>query len=358
MTEKKYLTLSESYITVNGEEIKKPVVAYEEYGNPEGPVVLLCHGGLSDQHAADVTEADPYPGWWDKLVGAGNVFDTDIFRIISMNALGSIAGTSSAVTTNSDTGKPYGKDFPYVSMEDMARFTKQALEELGVKKVFWAAGLSMGSLMLMNLAVLFPEFVGAITPVATSAYMTSGGIAIHNVFINSIQNTPGWKNGESNSFDVRNAVMVMAQMSKVYYTHYSQYEYMTAGNTDQMAKEKQLSEYLMAGMEAYADGHDANCVISCLRACNSYSIANGFDGFEEAYKRLNMPALVISVNTDPEFPPHYGKEMADGINAQHPGNAEHIVIESIYGHLGCVLEGAKLQAAMLPFKEKLLKSLR
>lgn len=63
MTEKKYLTLSESYITVNGEEIKKPVVAYEEYGNPEGPVVLLCHGGLSDQHAADVTEADPYPGW-------------------------------------------------------------------------------------------------------------------------------------------------------------------------------------------------------------------------------------------------------------------------------------------------------
>ena len=354
MTEKKFLTLSKSYFTVQGEEIKTPVVAYEEYGIPDGPVVLLCHGGLSNQHAADVTEVDPNPGWWGKLVGPGNVFDTDKFRILSLNALGSIAGTSSAITVNPDTGESYGKDFPYVSMEDMARFTKQALEELGVKKVFWAAGLSMGSLMLLNMAVLFPEFVGAITPVATAPYMTSGGIAIHNVFINSIRNTPGWKKGEMDSFDVRNAIMVMSQMSKVYYTHYALYENMTEGNNDQLAKEQQLSEYLMAGMEVYADGHDANCVIACLRACNSYSIANGFGSFEEAYKRLSMPALVISINTDPEFPPHYGKELADGINAQHPGNAEYTVIESIYGHLGCVLEGEKLRTAMLPFKEKLL----
>lgn len=355
MTEKKFLTLSHSFTTVNGVEIKEPVVAYEEYGNPDGPVVLLCHGGLSNQHAADVTEVDPVPGWWDKLVGPGNIFDTDTFRILSLNALGSIAGTSSAITINPDTGKPYGKDFPYITMEDMARFTKQALGDLGVKKVFWAAGLSMGSLQLMNLAVLFPEFVGAVTPVATSAYMTSGGIAIHNVFINSIRNTPGWENGDNSSFDVRNALMVMSQMSKVYYTHYSLYEKMTEGMDDQLEKEQKLSDYLMAGVEAYPDGHDANCVIACLRACNSYSLANGFGSLDAAYARLSMPALVISVDTDPEFPPHYGKELADGINAHHPGNAQHTVIKSINGHLGCVLEGEQLQDAMAPFKARLLE---
>lgn len=355
MTEKKFLTLSHSYTTVNGVEIKEPVVAYEEYGNPDGPVILLCHGGLSNQHAADVTEVDPAPGWWDKLVGPGNIFDTDKFRILSLNALGSIAGTSSAITVNPDTGKPYGKDFPYITMEDMARFAKQALGDLGVEKVFWAAGLSMGSLMLMNLAVLFPEFVGAVTPVATSAYMTSGGIAIHNVFINSIRNTPGWENGDNSSFDVRNALMVMSQMSKVYYTHYSLYEKMTEGMDDQLEKEQKLSDYLMAGVEAYPDGHDANCVIACLRACNSYSLANGFGSLDAAYARLDMPALVISVDTDPEFPPHYGKELADGINAHHPGNAQHTVIKSINGHLGCVLEGEQLQDAMAPFKARLLE---
>ena len=357
MTEKKFLTLSTSYTTINGAEIKQPVVAYEEYGNPDGPVVLLCHGGLSNQHAADITDVDPAPGWWDKLVGSGNIFDTDKFRILSLNALGSIAGTSSAITIDPDTGKPYGKNFPYITMEDMARFTKQALEDLGVEKVFWAAGLSMASLLLLNPAVLFPDFVGAITPVATSAYMTSGGIAIHNVFINSIQNTPGWQSGKSDSFDVRNAVMVMSQMSKVYYTHYSLYEKMTEGMTDQLAKEKQLSDYLMAGMEAYADGHDANCVIACLRACNSYNLANGFSSLDEALGRLNMPALVINVDTDPEFPPHYGRELVDGINAHYPGLAEHVIIHSINGHLGCVLEGEQLKAAMEPFKVGLLQSI-
>lgn len=354
MTTKKFITLSKSYTTINGAEIKKPVVAYEEYGNPTGPVILLCHGGLSNQHAAGVTDVDPALGWWDKLVGPGNIFDTEKFRILSLNALGSIAGTSSAITIDPDTGKPYGKSFPYITMEDMARFTKQALEELGVKKVFWAAGLSMGSLMLLNLAVLFPEFVGAVTPVATASYMTSGGIAIHNVFINSIRNTPGWDKGDNTSFDVRNALMVMSQMNKVYYTHYSLYEKMTEGMTDQLEKEKKLSDYLMAGMETYPYGHDANCVITCLRACNSYSLANGFGSLEAAYARMSMPALVISVDTDPEFPPHYGKELVDGINAHHPGSAQHAVIKSINGHLGCVLEGEQLKEMMAPFKAQLM----
>jgi len=107
MVEKKFLNLSASFITEGGVEIKQPVAAYEEYGNPQGPVVLLCHGGLSNQHAADVTDVDKNPGWWDKLVGPGNVFDTDIFRILSINALGSIAGTTSATSINPDTGKKY-----------------------------------------------------------------------------------------------------------------------------------------------------------------------------------------------------------------------------------------------------------
>ncbi|MBR6353160.1 MAG: hypothetical protein IKS25_03465 [Oscillospiraceae bacterium] len=88
MVEKKYLHLNASFFTEEGVEIKQPVAAYEEYGNPEGPVVLLCHGGLSNQHAADVTDVDKAPGWWDKLVGPGNVFDTELFRILSINAIG------------------------------------------------------------------------------------------------------------------------------------------------------------------------------------------------------------------------------------------------------------------------------
>lgn len=353
MVEKKIISLSSSYVTKGEIEIKKPVVAYEEYGNPNGPVILLCHGGLSNQHAADVTAADPVPGWWDKLVGAGLVFDTDEFRILSLNALGSMFGTTGPTSINPDTGKVYGKDFPYLTLEDHARFLKQALGELGVEKVYWAAGLSMGSLTILNLAVLYPEFVGALTPVATAAYMTAGGMAYHNAIINSIRLSPNWCGGDYGDDQVLHAVNAMAQINKVYFTHYSLYEKMLEGITDQLEKEQKLAEYLQNGSEAYAKSHDANAMITCLRACNSFNLANNFSSLDEAFARLDMPMLVISVDTDGEFPPKYGREIADGVNAHHPGKAEHVVITSTYGHLGCVLEGEQLKSAMSPFKERI-----
>jgi len=355
MVEKKFLNLSASFITEGGVEIKQPVAAYEEYGNPQGPVVLLCHGGLSNQHAADVTDVDKNPGWWDKLVGPGNVFDTDIFRILSINALGSIAGTTSATSINPDTGKKYGKDFPYITMVDHANFLKQVLGELGVEKLFWAAGLSTGSLAVMNLAVLYPEFVGAITPVASAAYMTVGGMAIHNCFIESIKQAEGWADGEDNNAAVRNAIGVMSMISKVYYTHYSLFETMTKDIKGQLAREEFLTNYLAAGQEAYADGHNANAVITCLRACNSYDIGKGYNSLDEAFARLSMPALVISTDTDPEFPPQYGKEIVDGINKHYPGNASFHMLHSVHGHLACVVEGEQLKEAMMPFKLRLLE---
>ena len=186
---------------------------------------------------------------------------------------------------------------------------------------------------------------------------TAKSVCIPATIVGLIRNTPGWQQEGSASLDARNAVMVMSQMSKVYFTHYSLYEKMTEGMTDQPAKEELLANYVSAGMEAYADGHDANCVITCLRACNSYSLANGFDSLDAAFARLSMPALVISVDTDPEFPPHYGRELVDGINAHHPGRAEQAVVHSIHGHMGCVLEADQLKAAMGPFQRYLKERL-
>lgn len=353
MVEKKKIILSHSFITENGDEIKFPEAAYEEYGNPLGKVILLCHGGLSNQHAADVTEEDPAPGWWDKLVGKGNVFDTDLFRIISVNALGSMFGTTGATSINPDTGKRYGKTFPYITLEDQARFLKQVLDELGVEKIFWAAGLSMGSLTILNLAVLYPDYIGALTPVATAAYMTAGGMAYHNAIINGLKLSPNWNDGDYDD-SVLHAADAMAQVNKVYFTHYSLYEKMVEGIEKQLEKERILNDYLQAGSAAYAKSHDPNAMITCLRACNSYNIGKGYKSLSEAFARLNMPMLVINVDTDGEFPPKYGKEIVDGVNQHYPGHAEHCIITSVNGHLGCVMEGEQLAKVMMPFKEKIL----
>jgi homoserine O-acetyltransferase len=54
-------------------------------------------------------------------MGPGKAFDPSRYFIFCANVLGSPYGSASPVTTNPDTGKPYGPDFPLTSIRDDVR---------------------------------------------------------------------------------------------------------------------------------------------------------------------------------------------------------------------------------------------
>jgi homoserine O-acetyltransferase len=358
VVEKKYLKLKESFTTENGFVLKNPVAAYEEYGKADGRVVAICHGGLSSPHAAGTYKGESTPGWWDKLIGPGKVIDTDIFRVICVNSLGGMFGSTSPASINPDTGKKYAAGFPDMTLVDQARFLYKALIELGVKKVAWAVGVSMGSMNAAQLAVLYPDFVEAVTPIATAAYMPSGGMAYHNAIANGIRFNPEYNGGD---YDDRpgmiSAIQVIAEFNRIYYTHASLYEDMTKdiAPEDQAAKDKIIDNYLTAGTIEYSKSEDPNSVMKTVKAVNTFNLARGFANLDDALARMNMPTLIINVDTDQMFPPKYGKEFADGINKKHPGMAEQHTITSIYGHLGCVTEFGQMGNLLTDFRAKYIK---
>jgi homoserine O-acetyltransferase len=107
LVEKKLQLLPKSFITEAGIALPTPVVAYEEYGNHGGRTILLCHGGLSSCHAAGkYSGSDPLPGWWDGMIGPGLAFDTNRFHIVSVNALGSMYGTTGPGSIDPATARP------------------------------------------------------------------------------------------------------------------------------------------------------------------------------------------------------------------------------------------------------------
>ncbi len=355
IVEKKYLSLKEHFTTEDGFVFKKPVAAYEEYGQADGPVVVMCHGGLSSPHAAGIYKDNNTLGWYDALIGPSKVIDTDIYRVICVNSLGGMFGSTSAASLDPDTGKKYAANFPSITLVDQAEFLYKVLIELGVKKVAWIIGVSMGSMNASQLAVLHPEFIGAVTPIATAAYMPSGGMAYHNAIANAIRLHPDYNGGEyEDRPNMATAIQTIAEFNRIYYTHSTLYEDMTKNISpiDQATKDKVIDDYLLAGTVEYSKSLDPNSVLKTVKAVNTFNLARGFASLEDAFARLNMPVMVINVDNDGMFPPKYGKELANGINKQNPGMAEYYTITSMYGHLGCVAEYEQIRKLLANFRAK------
>lgn len=361
LVEKKILNLKQNFVTENGFALQSPQVAYEEYGNPDGPVIFITHGGLQDFHAAGkYSGTDPNPGPWDHIIGEHKAIDTLTYRVISANSLGSMFGTTSPLTLNPQTKKPYGADFPKITLIDMAKFYKLFLEEMGIKKLFLIAGPSMGSLQALQMASLFPDFVGGVISVATAGRLPAGGYAIHNIIINAIVSDPEFKNGRYEKGQVKNALRIIHQFGRVYYTHSellkkSFWDGVPESNESYQIKEANIQNYLTAGLEEQVQENDPNCYVTLLKAINTYSLARGAESYEAGIQKIKCPVLLISLKTDAEFPPEYAHEVSDILNKKRPGQAKVIELDSMWGHIGCLKESAKIALHASDFiKEKLL----
>src|SRR5438445_3087231 len=132
----------------NGTVMPKVKIAYETYGRlaVDGRnAVLITHGYTSSHHAAGRNPANGnQPGWWEGLIGPGKAIDTDKLFVVSSNMLGSSFGSTNGASLDPRTGKPYGPDFPAITVRDIIAIEKTLLEPLRVKHLGAVAGPSYG----------------------------------------------------------------------------------------------------------------------------------------------------------------------------------------------------------------------
>ena len=339
------LKLPESFSTEKGGIIKEAVVAYEEYGNKEGSTVFITHGGLSNHHAAGRYSAqDPLPGFWDDLIGPGKAIDTDRFRVLSANSLGSMYGSSSPLTLNPDSGRHYGPEFPEITLIDMVRYHKAFLDQMGVSRLFMMAGPSMGSLQALQMAALYPDYVDSAAAVATAGRMTPSGMCIHHFMINALQMDPKFNNGRYEIGAPKLALRLIQQVARIYYTHERYvkekcWDSVPEGKDSQKKRNANARDYLQTGVEEQIAGRDPNCYIRILNAINCYDLGRDVQNYEKGAQRIKCPVLLINISRDSEFPPYWAEEVAKILNKKNPGQAQTKKIDSPWGHMACVQEG-------------------
>ena len=175
-------------------------VAYETYGqlNEAGDnAVLICHALSGNAHVAGVNSPDDRkPGWWDIMVGPGKGIDTNKYFVICSNFLGGCSGTTGPCSINPETQKPYGLDFPIITIADMVKVQKLLLDKLGIKKLLVVIGGSIGGMQVLQWAIEYPDFVEAAIPIATTAHLGAQSIAFDAVGRNAILADSNFASGQ------------------------------------------------------------------------------------------------------------------------------------------------------------------
>src|ERR1700758_2762767 len=215
--ETQYLNLPEPVRLDCGREMYPVRVAYETYGTlapARDNVILVCHALSGDAHAAGFAKtpsgestrdgfgaedrdgsAGKSLGWWDGMIGPGKAFDTDRFFVVSTNLLGGCRGTTGPSPADPATGRPYGPDFPVITVADMVRTERAFLDALGIERLAAVAGGSPGGMQAFEWAILFPDQVDAVVAIASTHALHPQGVAWNAIARNAITGDPAWQGG-------------------------------------------------------------------------------------------------------------------------------------------------------------------
>ena len=134
-------------------------------------------------------------GWWDGMIGPGKAFDTDRFFVVSTNLLGGCRGTTGPSSIDPATGRPYGSDFPVITVADMVRTERAFLDELGIERLAAVAGGSLGGMQAFEWAILFPDQVDAVVAIASTHALHPQGVAWNAIAREAIMRDPAWQGG-------------------------------------------------------------------------------------------------------------------------------------------------------------------
>ena len=174
-------------------------LVYETYGTlnaDKSNAVLVCHALNASHHVAGhYAGQERSEGWWDNLVGPGKPLDTERFFVIGVNNPGSCFGSTGPTHTNPATGRPWGADFPVVTVEDWVDAQARLLDRLGIAQLAAVLGGSLGGMQALSWTLRHPGRLRECIAVATAPNLSAQNIAFNEVARRAIITDPDFHGG-------------------------------------------------------------------------------------------------------------------------------------------------------------------
>ncbi|OGI00927.1 MAG: homoserine O-acetyltransferase [Candidatus Melainabacteria bacterium GWF2_37_15] len=349
LVETKYFSFDEKIKLENGLEFGPITVAYETYGElneTRDNAILVLHALSGDAHAAGYhSEDDKKPGWWDSMIGPGKPFDTNKYFVICSNFLGGCKGTTGPSSINPATGKPYGMDFPIITVEDMVKVQKKLIDYLGVKKLLSVAGGSLGGMQALEWAIMYPDIVRSAAVIASATKLSAQNIAFNEVGRNAIISDPNWNNGDyyGNELPARGLALARMIGHITYLSEESMHEKFGRKLQDKHHVDFnfdvnfQVESYLRYQGQSFVDRFDANSYLFISKAMDYFDLHEKYGSLAHAFKDSKSKFLFITFTTDWLFPPEELKTAARTIMSLGK-EVTYCNIDAPFGHDSFLLE--------------------
>jgi homoserine O-acetyltransferase/O-succinyltransferase len=330
----------------SGEWFGPVTLAYETYGklnDDKSNAILVFHAFSGNAHAAGWQEGDKDPGWWDDLIGPGKAFDTDLYFVICSNVLGGCKGSTGPSSLNPATGKPYGLDFPLVTIGDMVVCQRRLVEHLGIRRLLSVSGGSMGGMQALSWMVKYPEMVHSAIPIATTLKHSPQQIAFNEVGRQAVMADPDWAHGQyyggpppAKGLSVARMVGHITYMSDVSMADKFGRQKKSNSGLEKFKADFEVEGYLKYRGENFVKRFDANSYLYITKAMDNFDGSYGRP-FQEVLRGRHLHVLVVGFKSDWLYPLYQSQEIVRACKlAGIP--ATYCEIDSTYGHDAFLLE--------------------
>lgn len=321
-----------------GEVLSDLELIYETYGrlnDDRTNAVLICHALSGHHHAAGFhSENETRPGWWDNCIGPGKPIDTNRFHVVSLNNLGGCHGSTGPRSLNRETGKPYGDEFPTVTVKDWVKTQAMLADALNIERFAAVIGGSLGGMQALQWAIDYPDRIGHAVLIACAPKLSAQNIAFNEIARLAIK-----MDSVDGSSDEALPGLGLARM--IGHVTYLSDDSMgskfgrevKSGDIEQGRDVQfQVESYLHYQGSRFAQTFDPNTYVLVTRALDYFDPAiEHNDNLVKTLQHVTAKFLVISFSSDWRFSPERSNEIVDALVAAGKSTVSANIVSSM-GH--------------------------
>lgn len=334
--EHKILKYNKPFTLECGTTLPEIDIAYNTFGElnaDKSNVVWICHAFSANSNPVE---------WWPGMVGDGCFFDPKKYFIVCANMLGSCYGSTGPLSINPQTGKKYYKDFPVVTVRDMVKSLTILRQHLGIDKIYFSCGFSMGGQQLLEWLIHEPTLFENVLLGATNIKHSPWGIAFNESQRMAIEadTTFGLERDDAGI----NGMKAARSIGLISYRNYKAYN-ITQEDTDNSKLENfRAGSYQRYQGEKLAKRFNAYSYYILSKAMDNHNIERGRSDAKSVLENIKCNIIVLGIKSDFLYPMEEQELMASLMP-----HSTFVAIDSHYGHDGFLIEKEQIAKILSTF---------